>query len=454
MVDFRITLTLCFTMSNVCISQETCPAGDLSAFDLTPSDITHDHGRGTHTHTDAQLSGWSHNGVCFLHHYTDAYLREHDYGSLHDDVDDEDDNNQPPSVIDDLEQWLKDTSDTSGPQTARSIREYIESHPDYVPPSEQGIESEQGVDPLPEIVDAEVGPVAPEIVDAEVGTGSVNRLTPEEIERLPEEVQTLVESLPDSAKLVIDVVPTAETLGSEHGQILHLHTGPLSDLPGMTGTHLERPTLGDPESDVFLENVQFLVFSHPIVTEYMLRGWSKGQGNLPQWIELYNPDDAPVNLKGWRIKYVEKGNIKTLRLKNFHIPAGGVGILASHAAMWKSRYIDDDAVYILDIPKRSLEQGWLLLDAEGIEVHRIGVAFRTDALSELSDPVKPDLVNRGRVSHNRYASELPPRGGYFYGHSQDVGTPGFFELPAPASPSKARPKLQTSWGAIKKERLK
>ena len=183
----------------------------------------------------------------------------------------------------------------------------------------------------------------------------------------------------------------------------------------------------------------------------MLRGWSKGKSNLPRWIELYNPHDAPVNLKGWKLKYVGKKDIRTLQLKNFHIPAGGVGLLASHAAMWKSHYIDDDAVYILDIPKKSLEQGWLLLDSEGTEIHRIGIAFRTDVLSELSDPVIPELVNRGRISHNRYASELPPRrSSYFYGHGRDVGTPGFFQLPVAASPSKVRPKLQTSWGVIKR----
>ena len=233
--------------------------------------------------------------------------------------------------------------------------------------------------------------------------------------------------------------------------LIRISSASLSDLPDLTGTQLEQTTLGDPESDVFLENVQFLVFSHPIVTEYMLKGWSKGKSNLPRWIELYNPHDAPVNLKGGRMKYVEKGNIKTLRLKNFHIPAGGVGLLVSHEGQ-KSGYIDDAAVYILDIPKKSLESGWLLLDSEGTEIHRIGVAFRTDVLLELSDPVIPDLVNRGRVSHNRYASELPPRGRYYYGYSADIGTPGFFQLPVSASPSKARPKLQTSWGAIKRQK--
>ena len=279
----------------------------------------------------------------------------------------------------------------------------------------------------------------------------VQRLSPEKIERLPEHAQAFLRSIPEPIREVIQVVPTSETAALEGNVVLHVYTDSIGDLSSLTGIQSEQPTLGDPESDVFLENVQFLVFSHPVVTEYMLRGWSKGKGNLPRWIELYNPHDAPVNLKGWRLKYVEKGKVKTLRFKNFHIPAGGVGLLVSHEGQ-KSRYIDEDAVYILDIPKKALESGWLLLNSEGTEIHRIGVAFRTDALSGLSDPVNPDLVNSGRISHNRYASELPPRGGYFYGHSRDVGTPGFFQLPVSASPSKVRPKLQTSWGAIKRQK--
>ena len=480
MFDEKITLLLLVlsisTLSNLCISQaDACP-DDLSGLTWTYSDVVHNHGSGEHTHTNA-AEYWT-DGKCHLYGNTRAYLDLHKSGD-HLSVSPEDTsppepepkpepepeppyNPQPENLINDAIDWLEETP---GRQTPEELMEFIQSHPDYVPlppEIEIGDTLTRGTvddtltpETVAQLIRAESAtpdPVVPKVA-------AQRRLTPEEIERLPVQAQQLIQSLPDAAKLTIDIVPTAETLGSEQGQILHIHTTPESDPFAQTESTAQSTPQTEGSSDVpedeteenvFLENVQFLVFAHPIVTEYMLRGWSKGKSNLPRWIELYNPHDSPVNLKGWKLKYVEKGKVKTLPLKNFHIPADGVGLLVSHEG-WKSRYIGDDAVYILDIPKKALESGWLLLDAEGTEIHRIGVAFRTDALPELSDPVNPDLVNHGRVSHNRYASELPPRGGYYYGHSRDIGTPGFFQVPVAAAPSKARPKLQTSWGAIKRK---
>ena len=248
---------------------------------------------------------------------------------------------------------------------------------------------------------------------------------------------------------MIAVVPTSETIGSEQHQVVHIHREPGSNL--FTSIESRTPPQlldGKTQEDAFLENVQFLVFHHPVVSEYMVQGWSRGHSKLPQWIELYNPHSAPVNLKGWRLKYVEKGKIRTRRLRNFEIPANGTAILATREAQWL-RGLSQDAAYILDIPN-VLKKGWHLLDVEGNTIHRIGIAFRTDENLELGDPTVPNHQNRARVSQNRYASDPSPDI-HYYGHSADIGTPGFFQLPTPAAPSKARPKLQTSWGKIKKQ---
>ena len=458
-----ILLLLILTIAAVCpadaLDEKGCPTG--AERDLIPwEDLTHDHdGLGMHTHEDA-YQFWE-SDECVYISYDGVHRVEHsEYRG------DETHGTNPdaggrreskplqekletltPEDVDKLPENEREILQTLTPEQAATLTpETREALGLPEPPQTQKLTEEALVPQAP--------PAEPESqpqVASEPDPVPVPGLTPEEVNRLPEEAQTFIQSIPDPVAEVIEVVPTAASIEAEGDVLIRIHSASLSDLPSLTETQLGQTTLDDPESDVFLENVQFLVFSHPIVTEYMLRGWCKGQGNLPRWIELYNPHDSPVNLKQWRLKYVEKGKVKTLRFKNFHIPAGGVGILVNHEGR-KSRYIDDDAVYILDIPKKALESGWLLLDAEGTEIHRIGVAFRTDALPELSDPVNPDLVSGRRVSHNRYASELPPRGGYYYGHSRDVGTPGFFQLPVSASPSKARPKLQTSWGAIKRQR--
>ena len=42
------------------------------------------------------------------------------------------------------------------------------------------------------------------------------------------------------------------------------------------------------------------------VTEYMVRDWSRYNSNLPQWIELHNPNTEDVNLKGYTFQYATR----------------------------------------------------------------------------------------------------------------------------------------------------
>ena len=455
-----ILLFFTLTIAVVCVQAldaiEGCPTRE--ELSLIPwTDITHTHDDfGTHTHEDAVRVYESE--TCNIYGYDNGYRAQHGQGVFGYNTEHGTRGDDQHGALDSKEdqEFLEDLT----PEDVKNFRpEYQDILKNLTPEQAKTLKPEtREVLGLPDPPDSQLQIIEqpevlqvvsePEPQQQQTHTPqpvTVPGLTPEEIGRLPEEVQTFLQSVPDSVTEVIEVLPTAASIAAERGLEVHIHTAASSAIPS-----LPRTTHDETQEDVFLENVQFLVFAHPIVTEYMLSGWSKKQKNLPRWIEIYNPHASPVNLKGWRLKYIEKGQMKTLRIRNFRIPAGGVGLLASHAATWKSPYIEDDAVYVLGIAKRSLESGWLLLDAEGNDIHRIGVAFRTDALLELSDPVKPDPVKQRRVSHNRYASELPSRGHYYYGYYADIGTPGFFQLPVAASPSKVRPKLKTSWGAIKK----
>ena len=195
------------------------------------------------------------------------------------------------------------------------------------------------------------------------------------------------------------------------------------------------------------------------VTEYMVRDWSKGgvigNSNLPQWIELYNPNIEAVNLKGWTFQYATRRfrnqpyKVHTLTLAatedGFSIPGGGVAILATQRLpARKFSGIEATQVYNLNI-ENVLKRGWVLTDTEGREVQRLG----REAFSALRDPVAPPHQDGARVSHHAYRSESPSES-YYYGHSGDIGSPGFYEQPAPAAPSAVRRKQVGTWGSLKR----
>ena len=204
------------------------------------------------------------------------------------------------------------------------------------------------------------------------------------------------------------------------------------------------------------------------VTEYMVRDWSKGgawigNSNLPQWIELHNPNATAVNLKGWTFQYATRFfanqpyTIHTLTLaapegasedvleNGFSIPGGGVAILSTQQLREeKFSGIEATQVYNLNI-ENVLKRGWVLTDANGKEVQRIG----RDAFSALRDPVAPRHQEGARVSYQVYLSESPSES-YYYGDSRDIGSPGFYEQAAPSAPSAVRPKRIGTWAALKR----
>ena len=195
------------------------------------------------------------------------------------------------------------------------------------------------------------------------------------------------------------------------------------------------------------------------VTEYMVRDWSKGgvwsgNSNLPQWIELHNPNIEAVTLRDYTFQYATRFfanypyTIHTLTLaateEGFSIPGGGVAVLVTHdVPSRRFSGIEATHVYNLDI-ENVLKRGWVLTDADGKEVQRIG----RDAFSALRDPVAPRHQDGARVSYQVYRSEAPSEP-YYYGHSGDIGSPGFYKQPAPAAPSVVRRKRVGTWAGLK-----
>ncbi len=191
------------------------------------------------------------------------------------------------------------------------------------------------------------------------------------------------------------------------------------------------------------------------ITEYMVRDWSAGIGGLPQWIEVYNPNTEAVNLKGWTFQYATRRSanaphkVHTLTLAGtqdgFSIAGGGVAILSTRKVpAWRFSGIGASQVYNLSIDN-VLKRGWVLTDADGKEIQRLG----REAFSAFGDPVAPLHQNKARVSHQVLPSESPPEV-YYYGHREDIGSPGFYEQPAPAAPSAVRRKQIGTWAALKK----
>lgn len=193
------------------------------------------------------------------------------------------------------------------------------------------------------------------------------------------------------------------------------------------------------------------------VTEYMVRGWSVGVGALPQWIELYNPNTEAINLKGYTFQYATRRfanhpyTIHTLALASaeddtdgFVIAARSIAILATQSISTRDfSGIEATQVYNLNI-ENVLARGWILTDADGKEVHRLGRA----AFSALTDPATPVHQNGRRVSYQVYKSESPSEP-YYYGGSKDIGSPGFYKQPPPAAPSKSKRKQVGTWARLK-----
>ena len=269
------------------------------------------------------------------------------------------------------------------------------------------------------------------------------------------------------------------------GQSPHAHhnTTPLlseqTPQPSTFGTPISDDTTAQDESDatattvnptplVSLPSRVFTTVKPPMITEYMLRDWSReAGGGLPQWIELYNPNATPMNLEGYQFTHAYKRfanqpwTYVTASITGFTIPASDAAIIANKNAgtgAWQISGISNNDVWMIphDGDVARLKNGWYLTDANGNVVHRIGTAFReypaddsSDWDASLGQPGLPAHTSEGyRVSFQHAPSESPDAE-HFYGYENDVGSPGFYEAAAPSAPSLQRPKLTTTWGHLK-----
>ena len=163
---------------------------------------------------------------------------------------------------------------------------------------------------------------------------------------------------------------------------------------------------GGSETYASLDGQFYQVTSNPPlplqVTEYMIHTWGDGQAELPQWIEVYNPNTLAVNLVGYEFSYVFKKQTHSIELGHFLIPPARAIILATHIPLRRYRYegISESQVYNLEIEFNALRQGWSLKDPLGGVISQIGKVF-----GEEENPIKPERVGISRVSQNVYYSE-------------------------------------------------
>ena len=217
-----------------------------------------------------------------------------------------------------------------------------------------------------------------------------------------------------------------------------------------------------------------------IITEYLLKDRPRYPiGYPPQWIELYNPNNEPVSLKGWVFTYAHREfvnypwrytsitiaeNTETedgeIIERDFQIPENTAVILATKSARHWGGIGIEDQVYVLGI-NNYLKNGWHITDNEGNEFYRIGKAF-----NEYGDD--PQYHNTERTRGNpqlprytkgtyRIAYQVYPSGEpketHFYGYGNDIGTPGYFEDAVPSAPTLKvfGPKFKrtTTWAQLK-----
>ena len=227
--------------------------------------------------------------------------------------------------------------------------------------------------------------------------------------------------------------------------------------------------------------VQVVKILDPImITEYLLKDRPKyAIGYPPQWIELYNPNNEPVSLKGWVFTYAHRKfvnypwqytsvtiaeNTETedgeIIERDFQIPANASVILATKSARYWGGIGIEDRVYVLGIDNY-LKNGWHITDNEGNEVYRIGKAFNEygddpqyhNTEWTRGNPQLPGYTKGTyRVAYQVYPSG-EPKETHFYGYGNDIGTPGYFEAVVPSAPTLKvfGPKFKrtTTWAQLK-----
>lgn len=200
-------------------------------------------------------------------------------------------------------------------------------------------------------------------------------------------------------------------------------------------------------------------------TEFMLVDLGGGE---PQWIELFNANSQEIDLTGWKFEYrVAMGHLGNLRthhitLADLKIPGRSVIILTTHETTITS--LDAEKIHVLRNPQGKsigyvLKSGWRLTvpGTNGGEDIIISEQPRDEFNNGRFGDGKIQKTFHGKVNwseQTRTSSEYRPSAeveqGY-YGHENDIGTPGFYEPPPPAAPTLQKPKRITMWANLKRK---
>ena len=265
-----------------------------------------------------------------------------------------------------------------------------------------------------------------------INAGEVNQPTPT---LTPPPSGPAPPSEPTGGGNTIDVPPSGPAPPSEP-----TGGGNTIDVPHVVETRIIFPPSVPPSPEPVELSPQPL-----LVTEYMMR--DGGFERLPTWIELYNPSEREVSLDDWTFTWVTRKFVglpydrHVAVIKDFVIPAKTVVILASKTTT-RFAGIKEDQVYDLGIPcGRCLKQGWQIANRDKKEIYATGSVFG-----------KPPPLKRGswkeRESWQVYKHENPKN--HYYGRSNDIGSPGFYEQPVPQAPSAVGMIHVGIWAALKR----
>ena len=196
------------------------------------------------------------------------------------------------------------------------------------------------------------------------------------------------------------------------------------------------------------ETVRVPTLEPLIMTEYMLRKNTGNKKGLPQWIELYNPNNERVYMNGYTLQYANSKGQKSapVVIKRLH---AGMYVEANEAVILATRRIysgnfsgiKEISIYGLGI-RDTLENGWLIIDKHNREIARVGEVFGSE--------IEPIIVKgKKRESHEVEPTEQPPKR-HYYGDKSDIGSPGFYEPKVPAAPRLIRTKTVT-WASMKRK---
>ena len=266
----------------------------------------------------------------------------------------------------------------------------------------------------------------------------------------------LVVKVKDENDNVVSGVTVNFSVNPSSGQL-----SPASDITDANGEAQTILTLGSAVRTYYVtasvpgisESVMFIAYIEPIqtsdfslkhkivVSEIMFE--TKGEPDkYPQWIELYNNDNTEVNLNGWEILLLTS----SISIEyDLIIKPKNTLLIASPGARFSDniQYLHTDDVSIIDMSNLS---GFLieLLDSEDRKIDFVNTYDEDDYTTwDMPNGIVPH-ENDARTSIIRRFSEGEPVDGYkriawirayntkgakasefWYGHSTDIGTPGY-----------------------------